>query len=372
MLAATPAYSSFGPFRVSDADSNSVRIAFSVQTRFDFESKDQGDHADRTKKLYGYFRTLRPVLSGSFLDNRLGCYFQLNSAPGALELMDMYFDWNPGRNVQVRFGQSKVPFTHFRNQSRLRSTFVDWPIVSPYFGAERQVGFCLHNGLDKPPVYEYVFGIYDGANARASHGIGLAKAYKITPVNPSDLSGEGGKYEFNPELFLRLSYNPNGIDLQSDTDPDRGPLRYSLGTSIAWDLKAEMHVDFNWRIAPEILAKYEGLSVGLIGYAGGSRMGEEVEVKPAMVGWLVRAAYRIDERWEVSARAASVHLRCDLTNDLERHGIDYARHNHDELSLGVNHYLVGHNLKVQGTVDWQRYFTGRTDLFVQTQFQLAF
>ena len=45
----------FGPFRVTDSDSNSVRIGFSVQTRLDFESKDKGS-AEREEHLLGYFR----------------------------------------------------------------------------------------------------------------------------------------------------------------------------------------------------------------------------------------------------------------------------------------------------------------------------
>jgi hypothetical protein len=45
---------------------------------------------------------------------------------------------------------------------------------------------------------------------------------------------------------------------------------------------------------------------------------------------------------------------------------------HSELSLGVNRYLVDHRLKLQMTVDWQRYLDDRSDLFVQSQFQLAF
>jgi hypothetical protein len=366
----------FGPFRVYDSDSNSVRIGFSVQTRLDFESKDKGADAERQETLLGYFRTVRPVLSGSFPKHKLAFQLQMNTVPGALELLDMYFDWKAGRHVQLRFGQFKTPFTRYRNQSRLRLTFVDWPIVGPYFGAERQIGFCLHNGFDNPPKYEYALGVFSGKNARASHGIGIAKVYDVDLTNPSLLNGDGGKTEFNPELFLRLAYNRGGIDVSSDTDPERGPLRYSVGLNGAWDLKAERYTDFNWRLAPELLAKYRGWSFGLIGYAGGSRVGEEVEVKPTMLGLLARLAYRIDPRWELSARTAIVHLRADLIWDIAlKQGLvgesPYPIMEHSELSLGVNRYLVDHRLKLQMTIDWQRYLDDRTDLFVQTQFQLA-
>ncbi|MEW5796428.1 MAG: porin [Candidatus Zixiibacteriota bacterium] len=366
----------FGPFRVYDSDSNSVRIGFSAQMRLDFESRDQGGTAARTEKLLGYFRTVRPVLRGNFPKHNLGFLLQINTLPGALELLDMYFDWKASRHVQFRFGQFKTPFTRYRNQSRLRLTFVDWPIVSPYFGAERQLGFSLHNGFDSPPEYEYAFGVFSGKDARASHGIGIAKVYDIDLSNPSDLTGETVKTEFNPELFVRLAYNHGGIDVSSDTDSERGPLRYSVGINGAWDLEAGRYTDFSWRIAPELLAKYEGWSLGLVGYAGGSRVGERAEVKTAMIGLLARLTYRIDSRWEVSSRFAVVHLRNDLIRDIgETQGLvnetPFAIQDHSELSLGVNRYLVDHRLKLQVTVDWQRYLDDRTDLFVQTQFQLV-
>jgi hypothetical protein len=82
-----------------------------------------------------------------------------------------------GRDYQLRIGQCKVPFTRFRIQSFQRLTFADWPIVTKFFGGERQIGVTLHNGYEDPPVRAYVVGLLSGVNARASHGIGIATVY---------------------------------------------------------------------------------------------------------------------------------------------------------------------------------------------------
>lgn len=79
-------------------------------------------------------------------------------------MLDFYFNYKLRGPHQARLGQVKVPFTRYRIQSFQQLTFVDWAIVSKAFGAERQMGFALHNGYEKPSRYGYVIGIFSGQN----------------------------------------------------------------------------------------------------------------------------------------------------------------------------------------------------------------
>ena len=169
--------------------------------------------------------------------------------------MDFYFNYQIGRHLQLRYGQYKVPFTHYRIRSFQRLTFVDWAITTRYFGAERQMGIALHNGYERPSECAYAFGIFTGVNARASHNTALARLYDQELPNRSDLSNPGPKAEFHPELFLHLSLNANGIRVRSDTDKERCGPRYSIGLSAAWDLDPVTGRDYVLRLAPELLIK---------------------------------------------------------------------------------------------------------------------
>jgi hypothetical protein len=349
--------------------------------RLDYESTGHGSSDDTDDDLRLYFRTLRPILDGRFLQDRLSLRLQLNVVPGSPELMDLYFDWKARPSVVIRFGQFKVPFTRYRVQSRNRLTFVDWSLVSPFFGAERQIGLAVHNGYEQPGGFEYAVGLFSGTNARASHGVVLPILYGLPRDNLSDLAGDGGEHDIHPELFARLAVNNDGIALQSDTDPTGGPFRASVGFSAAYDFDADVSRDLVWRLAPELLVKYEGCSATLIGYVAGARIGPDLEVEPALTGLLVQSAWRLSNRWEVSGRVA----RIGLTDKM----VDHARQRRWEeepsspaipelevavrqYSLGVNCYLVEHQVKLQATVDWQLYHTDRHDVLLQTQFQLSF
>ena len=382
--ATTPA-GAIGPFEITDSDSNVVRLNLSGQVRFDF-STERGDFTSTM-----YFRSIRPVVSGRFLDNRLAAKLHLNIAPGSTQLMDLYFDWTERNSLRVRFGQFKVPFTRYRMQSVLQLTFVDWAITSTYFGAERQVGFALHNGYERPGKFEYVFGIFSGTNARSSHGVGIAKLHRSSLINRSDITGSGARYEFSPELFARFAYNKGGIDLASDSDPKGGPFRYSLGVSAAYNFEPDPLRNFTWRLAPELLIKYNGFSSTVIGYAGWARSADYIGAswngfgdnsELAMLGYLAQAAYRLSDRWELAGRAAMVkpqkdyvaliNLRPQLVDPEEEPVYQDPDVFPRQLSGGLNYYIEGHQAKIQLTADWQRTLDDDELFVLQTQFQLAF
>ncbi len=177
------------------------------------------------------------------------------------------------------------------------------------------MGFALHNGYEEPPKWSYALGVFTGVNARASHAVYLPKIYGEDIVNPSNLADPGPNARFHPELFLHVSHNTKNIRVQSDTDEKRDGFRYSAGLSAAWDLDPTAYQDLQIRLAPEFLIKCQGLSIFAAGYAGFVEIGEPARTEPAMVGGLFQAAYRISNRYEVSARYAVVDFKNVIVND---------------------------------------------------------
>jgi len=395
-------------FEISSPDSGTVlKLQFAGQLRVDFESLDQGADKCRIEELFMKARRLRPTITVNVLKPNLSFRLHLSTAPNSLELMDFYFNYKADQHLQFRYGQYKVPFTRYRIQSFQRLTFVDWAIVTKSFGAERQMGFALHNGYERPPQWGYVLGVFTGVNARASHAVYLPEIYGEDIVNPSNLADPGPTARFHPELFLHVSYNVRNIRVQSDTDEKRGGFRYSAGLSAAWDLDPTAYQDLQIRLAPEFLIKCQSLSIFTVGYAGFVEIGEPARTDLAMAGGLFQAAYRINNRYEVSARYAVV----DFKNIIVNNAYDRARQligeaedildtavvkefaqqylnditarygnagqilREQEIRLGFNIYIIGHSLKWQNDLGWLQHSRRegtRTDYIVRSQFQLTF
>jgi hypothetical protein len=354
-----------GPFRIAGADSASwLSFKLAAQIRLDFVSEDDAscDCGGRTNTLTMKARRIRPTIGISLPRQRLSLKLHLSTAPGSVELMDFYFNYKAAENLQVRAGQYKVPFTRYRIQSFQRLTFADWAIVAPAFGAERQMGVALHNGYEKPARYAYAFGIFSGQNARASHAVTLPKLYGIDTGNPSDLSDPAPREDFHPELVLHLAYNPQGMNVQTDTDEEGEGFRYSTVLSAAWDLDPRYRQDFILRLAPEFLLKYRGLSASAIGYAGWAETGNSRATELVMTGGLIQSAYRICKTYEVSGRYAVV----DLVDTVFLE---------EEIRAGLNVYIIEHQLKWQsdfGRIENKRTDARSVDYIVRSQLQLAF
>jgi len=370
---------SIGPFELSSADSSSrIRFQFASQLRMFFESKDKGAGEQRTEKLVMEARRIRLTLTGSLMKPALSYKLHLSAAPHSLELMDYYFNYRIRSYPQFRFGQYNPPFSRYRIQSFQRLIFVDWALVTKYFGAERQMGLALHNGYERPPKWAYAFGVFTGVNALVSHNVGLAKLYGEELTNPSDLSDPGPRAEYHPELFLHLSLNANGIQVRSDTDMERRGPRYSIGLSVAWDIDPEPGIDYSTRFSQELLFKYRGVSVSCIGYAGFSEMGASEGSHLAALGGLFQTAYRIDGRYEITAMYAIADFTTAAIDDARARAAESAFDpvvRDEEIRLGVNLYLAGHSLKLQNDVGrLRRSYSEETriDYVVRSQFQIAF
>jgi hypothetical protein len=381
-----------GPFGVAGDDNTALKLQLAGQFQTVWESRDGGSGDDRESSLYMQVRRVRPVLVLDLPDYRTSFRLHVNLSPGAAELLDFQFDVVLRRHLQVRVGQYKIPFTRYRIQSFQRLTFVDWSVVTRYFGAERQFGLTVHNDYEKPPRLAYALGVFNGVNSRASHAIGLASVFGERVSNASDLSGGGRRAEFHPELVGHVAYCRGGIEVASDSDLEGGGLRYMLASSVAWDLDPNAYEDLALRFAQEFLVKYRGVSFMGVGYVGLVTVDGSLRTRMAMAGVLGQSAWRVSRRCEVSVRYAVVDID-DAVADAavsRAQGIIGGTDNEGvmaqygdagmvravhEGTLGFNVYVEEHGFKIQNDVGFtrqERRDADRVDYVIRSQIQVAF
>lgn len=385
-----------GPFVISSPGGrHRVRVSLALQIRANALRSDSG--ASASSDVSGEFRRLRPSLRGSFFDDRVGFFLQINTIPGSVDIIDAFVNFTLPRGLKLRVGQFKIPYTRFRAQVFTQLLLVDWAYTARFFGAEHQLGLMAHNLSDEAtPRLEYAVGLFTGTNARRSFGIGVPTAYGEKPADPSDLAGPNLPQSVHPELILRANYNARGIRTDTDSDSQRGPLRYSVGASLAWNMNPTLYQNFALRLAAEALVKVRGVSLSAVLYGALFRRGEWADLQPAALGAMEQVAYRPVPRWEVALQHDVVALASELTGDAQARAqqliaaatSDAARapltrqygdvgqvSAEHELTLGCNHYMVGTALKVQTDVAWLHHVRrsdSRDDLRLRLQLQLAF
>lgn len=368
-----------------------------VQLRSLFVSKDVDPDHDPENDVTLLARRIRPAMTGTLFTPALRYRLHLSTAPGSLEFMDLYFDYHLCRHAQFRVGQWKIPFSRYRAGAFRNLTVVEWSILPSFFGAERQIGVMVQNMRDPANRFVYAFGVFNGVNARAAHGLGIAKTYGEKTTNPSDMKELAPADTVHPELVLHLAYRHKRIDVRTDTDWMGTGFRFSPALSVAWDLRPDDYQDFALRLSAEMLMKARGWSFFAAAFVGFAPWGDaHLNQKFAAWGGLAQTSYLIRRRFEISARYAVFQVGADFRNAARRRadGIIAAELDpqaqqllaeqyvdagqvklEQEATVGFNWYLIGASLKWQTDISWLGHsYVGDTghDIRVRTQLQLAF
>lgn len=356
-----------GPARLTiDKAGDSLSLGLATQLRGGAEREVLGPYQPQRADGGITINRLRLVIGSRFLDGRVRSSVQLNFAPGALELIDVWFLYAPLPKLALRVGQFKVPYTRYRAQSFAALSLVDWSPVTRMFGSERQIGLEFLNPAPDDLSWEFAAGVFAGTNVRASHGVGLVEEYGEAPVNRSDLTSYRVPSAFHPELVGRVAKNFGAIDTAANTDLRGGPFRSSLGLSGAWDIRPVAQEDLTGRIALEWLAKVRHVHLNAVGHV--AWFGGAADVGPW--GALGEVGYRFHRRWELTSRYSWVWIGRRLREDARAHAEDAIREatepdvlaqyalvgrvrSRNELATAASMYVVGHSLKAQLEAAWQ-------------------
>lgn len=382
--------------RTEDGDS-SIRFQIATQLRWTYTNEDGGPGQPATSDNDIRFRRLRLIFGGSLVSRDFSYKLHFNLVPGAMELMDFFIDYRFADQFALRFGQWKVPFTRYRLGSWATRPTLEWSNPTRWFGAERQIGLTAHNNVSRPPRFEYQIGVYTGDNARASNGVGMARLFRESRPNPSDLTDPEPPRSFHPEIAAHFAYNHGGIDVRAPQDFEGGGPRFSLGLSATWDLRPTPRQDMAARIAPEAILKLHGFTLwGVFYLIFWEEVADDEETRLGMLGGVAQASYVFLDRFEVGLRYTNVAMLSAIRRDAQRYadlriaaaeddasreelinlynGIGLVEAEH-EITLGFSTYFLARTLKlgVDGALAiHQRVDRNRYDLQIQIQAQLAF
>lgn len=276
-------------------------------------------------------------------------------------LRDAHLTWSGLRDLNVRVGQTKVPFGRQRLMSSGNQQMVDRSIVVGELNLDRDVGLLLRSddlfGLGAR--LSYTLGVMggDGRN-RLGTNVGLLYVARVQ-VNPfgkfDDLVGGDLERLEKPRLSIGVAAARNVATVRqrstTSTTFKNGSLTYD-------------------HLAADLLFKWRGFSLeaeALLRYAEQPSLMGATTTEWARAGWgyYVQAGYLPVEAFEVSARWGQLR---PFT------GTDPSFKHQRELGVGLGWYPKQHNLKLQTDLFWlpvgERFDVGSWQ--VRAQLQLAF
>ena len=295
-------------------------------------------------------KTLRLWLQGYVLTKDLQYGIQLAFGGNDFEkdssspIFDAYVDYVRLRELNIRVGQSFVPFDRARTIREFGLQLVDRAQLLAELSLDRDVGLTLSSqdlgGFHH--IFSYAVGVYggDGKNRFGGARIGFLYTgrFVIRPFGAFDDDLEGDLSRLHrPRLAIGFAgaYNQNTNRQRSTTGAT-----YTLGT-------------FDYTHADgDIVFKYAGFSfLGEFLYRGNHQgphtatvMGATVtEYSRSALGYLVQAGYMVHDKVELAGRFDDMRPIGNTDPTL----IALARSTGKEAGGGVNVYLNGHAFKIQ-------------------------
>lgn len=294
-------------------------------------------------------RRVRLLLQGQIFNEDWTYYVQLGfsnrdtESDLRLPLRDAYMTWSGMRDLNVRFGQGKVPYGRQRVISSSALQMPDRSIVTNEFNLDRDVGIQIFSndlfGLGHKLGYN--LGIYggDGRNRTGSDfGMLYVARLSFTPFGRFEDFVEAD-HARSDDLRLAISFggviNSNSVRYRSTFDRT-----YTLGT-----------FDFAHGIVDAQL-KWNGLSVQtefsvreVIGTRSYVDPTDPTNVETARTGYgyYLQTGYMVNDHLEFVGRFGEMRPFRNVLTDLPREG---------ELGGGVNWYFQRHDFKIQADYFW--------------------
>lgn len=166
-------------------------------------------------------RRARLIFAGHLFSPKLTYYIQLGFATRDLEadllvpLRDAYATWQPLRDLGVRFGQMKIPFSRQFMISSSALEMVDRSIAVAELTLERDVGVYLFSDdlLGQKGRLKYAAGVFSGQGRNRAPGRDAVLYFGRLQVNPfgnfDDLSDGDFLRTGSPRLALAITAAQN-------------------------------------------------------------------------------------------------------------------------------------------------------------------
>lgn len=324
-----------------------------------------------TGHFFGEDNRFKLELALSPRDQGIGAVFD-NEGPEHTPLLDYYLEFRQLRELTLRIGQYKVPFSRQRVISSGNLQMVDRSIVNSGFNLDRDVGFDFRSrDLFGVGLFRYYAGVYIGqgrdavgADAVLTGASGLMYIARIE-VLPFGLFDDYQEADFARSLTPRLSigaafaavdraYRDRGILGRAPADGGTTNTQHFAADAVFMYAGFSFFTEFQLRVGQ----RNPGDAVDV--------MGLPIPPDPSADGWglVAQAGYLLpDLPIEIAARYGTVQPLGPQSGMSER----------NELGLAVSYYFGQHPFKVQ--VDcfrlWRdRFDTGDMRLRIQLQASL--
>jgi len=347
-------------------DSASLNIRARIQVRSTLV--DNPD--DMTDMSEISIRRARLIFQGIAAGPSLTYYVQLsfanldNEADLRLPLRDAYITWAGNRDVNVRVGQMKVPFSRQRVVSSSALQMVDRSIVVSELNLDRDVGIQVFSrdlfGVGK---LGYAVGLFGGEGRNRlgrTPGFLYTARLEAWPLGPFDDLVEGDlRRSEHPRLAVGASVGYN----QNTNRP-----RSTIGTPyVAGDFDythAAADVVLKWRgwsVTSEIIYRRADSPTRALAT---TMAASSIVARPGW-GTYLQSGFMVSPRVEVTGRYSLLQPLLD--------NADLSFVSGREFSAGLSYYVQGHDLKIQGDIsDVENRMAGGHTRQARVQFQLFF
>ena len=284
-------------------------------------------------------------------------------------ILDAVIKYNFAKNLELWFGQTKLPGNRERVISSGNLQQVDRSLLNSRFNIDRDLGIQLrhHFNLTDNFVVKEAFSIAQGEGRNITTGNLGGHQYtgrlELLPFgnfsSKGDYSGSDLKRESTPKLAIGATYDLNQNAVKN---------RSNQGSYMVTD-DGFYETNIN-TLFIDAMFKYKGFSF-MAEYADrdaddpyaknadGSLTGDEVQVGN---GFNLQTGYLFKNNWEVSGRYTNIDLDKMITG----------KNPEDQYTLGVSKFIVGHKLKVQSDISYLSIDGSNNELMYRLQFDIHF
>jgi phosphate-selective porin OprO and OprP len=291
-------------------------------------------------------RRLRLLFRGTFITSSLEYYVQFGFAPRDMEpdllipLRDAQLAWTGLRDLSIRVGVMKAPFSRERVISSSSLQLVDRSIVNAELSLDRDNGIQLYSrdlfGLGG--YLGYQLGVFGGdGRLRVNGDSGLLYVARVEVQPFGRFEDAYSEVDFTRAEQARLSIGVGGA-YNDDTPRQRSTTggRFELGGIDYLHFEADLIFKYaGFSLQAEVLYRQNDGPVERTGMIDGELVTERAR---NALGWFVQAGYLFGfAPVELAARFADIHPLGILSGTSRQR----------EITVGLSWYPMEHNLKLQ-------------------------
>lgn len=327
-------------------DKFSLKFSAQFQARFAYTS--YAEELGKANEAAFLIPRSRAGLSGNAYGKGNTYFLLLDFGKGSVNLLDSWVELEGlPKQLYVRVGQMKKPFSRQQLTSSANYQFVDPASTDKNFGAGYDIGVMVHNQFDASPTFEWGVGVFNGSGSKSTLTGGTVTGTATTDdAGTTTIHGTVSEQasfsnvpkRFRPTVVGRLGFNTPKLKGYSEADLEGGDPRFGIAGSAQREFDFDRNNTSNLRAEVDSMFKAGGFSLtgGLyFGWLEDAAVNGDNDLHYDALGWHLQTGYVISKTVEPVVR----------WDGISRDG---PWNNVQSVLGGINVYLAGHKLKLNG------------------------